>query len=411
MIGPILVGLSALLTLVLFPFFAYLGLVATAALTRRRVEGTPDESAWDPPRFVVVIPAHNEEAGIRDTVASCLGLDYDPERFTVFVVADNCDDSTAAEARAAGARVVERRDDRRRSKGHALEYFLETTPEVQPGGHFDAVVIIDADTVVDRGLLRAFCAGLRLGWDWMQAYYTARNPESSWRTRLMTYALGLYNGVLPLGQERLGLSVGLKGNGMAFSFRGLSRFPWRAFGLVEDAEFGWMLKAAGERAHFVPTARVYGEMVSQGERAVSQRRRWEVGRRALRERFAGELIRSKHIGNWRKALYLVDLFLPPLVTLLLAYALALAVHPAALFITGLAAFTAYLWPFHMLMGLALVVYGLGPCLALGLPSRYLTGVFYLPYYAFWKYARVGHRPPDGWQRTGRETSVGSGPSN
>ena len=104
----------------------------------------------------------------------------------------------------------------------------------------------------------------------------------------MSLAFSLCNGVLPWGQERLGLSVGLKGNGMCFSRRGLTRFPWKAYGLVEDAEFSLMLRLAGERVHFLPEARVFGEMVSGGgPAAASQRSRWEAGRRALARQVPG----------------------------------------------------------------------------------------------------------------------------
>ena len=169
--------------------------------------------------------------------------------------------------------------------------------------------------MVDPGLLPAFDAGLAEGKDWLQGYYTVRNPDASWRTRMMTYAFSLANGVWMLGLERLGLGVGLKGNGMCFSSRGLRRFPWRAYGLVEDMEFALMLRARGERVRFLPEARVFGEMVSRGgPGAASQRRRWEAGRRALRGKFAGPLAGSESIGPYRKVMYLLDLFFPPLVT-------------------------------------------------------------------------------------------------
>ncbi len=87
----------------------------------------------------------------------------------------------------------------------------------------DAVVIVDADTTIDPNLLRSFDQALRRGHDWIQAYYTVANPDQSWRTRLMTYAFSLFNGVMQLGQNALGSSAGFKGNGMCFSTRGLAR--------------------------------------------------------------------------------------------------------------------------------------------------------------------------------------------
>lgn len=400
-----IVALGLLLTVVLLPFFAYLGLVALAALVggSGRGGGVADPGGdGPPPRLAVVIPAHDEEAGIAATVRSCLASDYDRERFRVWVIADNCGDGTAARAREAGASVFERADPGRRSKGYALETFFDRATGPWADGRFAAAIVVDADTLIDPGLLRACAAALRSGDDWAQAYYTVRNPDASWRTRLMTYALSLINGALPLGQDRLGLGVGLKGNGMMFSARGLARFPWRAYGLVEDAEFALMLKAAGERVRFLPEARVYGEMVGRGRAAATQRRRWEAGRRSLRGRFAGILARSGRLGPLRKLIYLIDLYLPPLVTLAAAFLATLLVYPVGLADAGLARALARIWPLHAAMGLALLAYLAVPFGRLGLSPRYLAGLVYVPYYAAWKLAVVGRRAPTSWIRTGRE---------
>src|SRR5262249_39072281 len=154
--------------------------------------------------------------------------------------------------------------------------------------------------------------------DWIQCYYTVRNPDASWRTRLMTFAFSLFNGVWLLGQDRLGLAIGFKGNGMCFSTKGLARVPWKAYGLTEDLEFSWILRTRGDRIHFLPETRVNGTMLSQGgPAAVAQRLRWETGRRAQRNLFFGSLLRSRQIGLLPKLMYAIDLLFPPLVSLFL----------------------------------------------------------------------------------------------
>ncbi|MFO0953616.1 MAG: glycosyltransferase family 2 protein [Isosphaeraceae bacterium] len=404
-------GLAAwLLTLFLTPMFGFLALVTAAALLLRRRgavagSGAGTEPGTVPARFVVLIPAHNEEANIGATVRSCMGVDYDPERFTVLVIADNCSDATARAAREAGAQVFERSDRNRRSKGYALEDVLEHLAREWPYGPYDAVVVIDADTLVDPALLSRFDRVLAGGDDWAQCYYTVRNPDASWRTRLLTYALSLFNGVWLLGQDRLRLSVGFRGNGMCFSARGLAHCPWRAYGLVEDQEFSWMLRAAGERVRFVPEARVYAEMVSRGRDAVSQRRRWEEGRKSLAGRFLRPVLGSRALGFWHKALSAVELGFPPLMKLFGLFCLALLVHPAALAFPGLAETARRLAPLHLFMFLTLAVYAVSPFLTLGLPARYMFTLAAIPYYAAWKVAATfGSRTTD-WVRTRREAAA------
>src|SRR5215471_14708654 len=71
-------------------------------------------------RFAIVVPAHDEEAGIAATVKNLLGIAYPKEMFSVVVVADNCSDRTSALAEEAGARVLVRQDENLRGKGYAL---------------------------------------------------------------------------------------------------------------------------------------------------------------------------------------------------------------------------------------------------------------------------------------------------
>ena len=158
-----------------------------------------------------MIPAHDEEPVIATVVKSCLELDYPQSLFQVVVIADNCSDRTASLAGRAGARVVERFDDLKKSKGYAIDYLIETLQKSGEIDSTDALVIVDADSTVDPDLLRAFDRELQSGHDWLQAYYTVSNPDESWRTRLLTYSFSLFNGVMPLGKTRLGVSAGVHG--------------------------------------------------------------------------------------------------------------------------------------------------------------------------------------------------------
>ena len=393
-----------LATAALAPFFFFLAMITIASIGGRPGRSKAGSGATaGRSRFLIVIPAHDEEGVIGSTVRSCRSLDYDPDLFSIHVIADNCSDQTAREAREAGASVVERYDPDLRSKGHALEYFFTRIPEGRPDSGYDAAVLIDADTIVDAGLLKTFDRTLGEGKDWVQGYYTVRNPDASWRTRMMTYAFSLANGVWMLGLERLGLSVGLKGNGMCFSAGGLRRFPWRAHGLVEDMEFALMLRVQGERVRFEPEARVFGEMVSRGgPGAASQRRRWEVGRRSLRGKFAGPLVGSPALGTLRKMLYLIDLFFPPLVTLALGLIMSASIHALSALEWRFMPASHDLLPVHMAMLAAFFAYALSPILVLGLPVRYFLSLLMLPYYITWKLFMASKRRSEGWVRTPRE---------
>ena len=247
------------------------------------------------------------------------------------VIADNCSDQTARLAAGAGARVVERFDDEKKSKGFAIGYLIELLERTGGSARLDALVFVDADTIVDRDLLRAFDVDLTSGHDWVQAYYTVKNADASWRTRLMTYALSLFNGVMPLGKTRLGVGSALYGNGMCFSVRGLRRVPWECHGLVEDMEYAWNIRLAGEKIEFEPGVSVRAAMIASGGKAsAGQRRRWEYGRRQVRSTFLGPLLCSERLGVWKKVLSLLELTIPTMGILAVLYVVLGALDGLAL---------------------------------------------------------------------------------
>jgi cellulose synthase/poly-beta-1,6-N-acetylglucosamine synthase-like glycosyltransferase len=396
------IAILVLLNVVLLPYGLFLLGTAVAAFIARR-DKLPEREPRS--RFLIVIPAHDEEACITSTVQSCFASNYPESLFSVLVIADNCSDATTARALEARANVIERSDPHRKSKGHAIEYMFEV---LAPSGGLDsthAIVIVDADTTIDPDLLRYFDADLRAGRDWIQSYYSVADPERSWRTRLMAYAFSLYNGVLPLGLTALGSSAGLRGNGMCFSTRGLNRRPWACYGLVEDMEYSWSLRIAGEHVAFQPGATVLGAMPSAGGSAATQRRRWESGRGEIRRKFLLSLLKTDQLGLWQKTLALCELTIPSMAGLFLLYAVALMLNlyvcasPEPL-ISPLARWLVLCNSLFLTISLA--VYAVSPFLVLGLPVRYVASLPLFPVYLCWKLLiSLGGRPRE-WVRTARE---------
>ena len=77
----------------------------------------------DRPNITVLVPAHNEAAGIAVTLKTLL-LDLTSQD-RLIVIADNCTDETASIARSIGATTIERHDLHKRGKGYALDYGLK----------------------------------------------------------------------------------------------------------------------------------------------------------------------------------------------------------------------------------------------------------------------------------------------
>ncbi len=369
----------------------YLFVLTLLSRRQRPVAGVATDT-----RFAVVVPAHDEEGGIATTVSNLLEVDYPSDRFQVVVVADNCSDQTAVRAEQAGARVLVRHDEERRGKGYALAYAFERLMS-----EVDAVVVVDADTVVSPNLLRAFGARIGAGALAVQADYAVRNPNASWRTRLMAIAFGAFHVLRSLARERMGLSAGLRGNGMCFTSRVLELVPHDAYSIVEDVEYGIRLGEAGYRVHYAAEAHVYGEMVSSSRASQSQRERWERGRASLAGS-RGRPLLLKAIRTRDRVLFdlAVDILLPPLSTIALFTAAGFSAAFAAGFVARTPVSRA-LWSANL--G-ALVAYVLRGWSLSGTGARGLVDLASAPVYVAWKvWLRVrGAGTPKDFVRTTRE---------
>lgn len=350
-------------------------------------------------RFDVIVPAHDEAPGIGRTIANLLQLDWPRLQFRVLVVADNCTDSTAEVARAAGAEVLIRNDANARGKGYALAYAFDYSVAAP---HSDAVVIVDADSEVSANLLEAFAVRLEEGASAVQAHYGVLNPHDSWRTRLMAIALGAFHMLRSRARERLRVSCGIRGNGWCVTQALLRQVPYRAFSLTEDIEFGIELGITGQRVVYAEEARVDGEMVTNAQSARSQRQRWEAGRFRLICLNLPRLIRAT---LRQRSLVCMDL------------ALDLLVLPLSYVILGvlLYAFTGALgWlmlgePRHLLLALidflVLALYVLRGWQLSNVGPRGLLDLARAPAFVAWKLLLLfaGRRPRQ-WIRTERERS-------
>ncbi len=293
-------------------FSLYLTAIGIAAAVRLNGRAYLDPVSQGATRFRIMIPAHNEELLIKDTIAAIQAIDYPKSLYEVHVVADNCTDRTVEIAEFAGAFVHERTEPTNPGKGPALVWLLDLLP---PGAVSDVVVIIDADTIVEPNLLQAFAECFEAGAIAVQGHYAVRDDAKGGETSLRGAAFAVRHFVRPAGRVQLGGSSSLYGNGMAFT-EGIARtFPWSAH-LTEDLDLGLRLLLAGESVDFAPGAVVRGEIPDSLEKARSQNERWETGRRAIARTYLPRLMAAAWRGDYgRRWAYLdaaFDIGMPPL---------------------------------------------------------------------------------------------------
>lgn len=370
--------------------------LAVASLARERLAAPAALGAR--PRIAVLVPAHDEELLVGRCVRSLLDQSYPEGGCEVVVIADNCTDDTAAVAKAAGARVLVRHEPGLRGKGRALRWAMDLMlAEPAPP---DAFVVVDADSVADRGLVAGLAAAYTAGHDVVQGEYTLLEESGP---EMVGVGFLLFHRVRFRGRARLGMAANLVGNGMLMSSRVLRRHPWNAFTGVEDLEYSIALRRAGVRPFFASSARVAGPPAASGSGAVRQRMRWEGGRFHVTRTQLGPLlagaIARRDPGLLDAAL---DLATPPL-SALTATVVAGCGVAGALWAFGLIdGWAVGPWAVALAAVPAFVVIGV---LSAGASARLWPVLLGAPRFVAWKlvtYARLarGH-DVHGWDRTDR----------
>ncbi len=256
----------------------------------------------------IIIPAHNESAGILGTLTDLMRQLSANDR--LIVVADNCSDDTAALAASAGAEVIERNDLVRIGKGYALACGLAHLNDKPPA----FVIFIDADCRVQHDMiarLKFACATFDAP---VQACFLMVAAEQSpINHELAEFAWIIKNWARPLGLLALGFPVQLMGTGMIFPWKLIRSVVLASDNLVEDLKLGLDLAAAGHAPRFYPQVVGTSEFPLSTKGTDSQRQRWVQGHVGMiLEEAPGLLLRALTTRNWRLLVLVVDLMVPPL---------------------------------------------------------------------------------------------------
>lgn len=225
------------------------------------------------PTVAVLIPAHNEQLGIGATLESLQAQLVEGDR--IIVIADNCEDNTAAIARSYGAIAIERTDTENRGKSYALDYGIRY---LEQNNAPETVIIVDADCLVQpESLNRLASLAVQKNRPVQALYLMYSPPNSSLKTKIAEFAWAVKNWARALGYHHLGLPCQLMGTGMAFPWALIQKANIASGHIVEDLKLGLELADQKHPPLFCPEAVVTSVFPINTEGAKSQRTRWEHG--------------------------------------------------------------------------------------------------------------------------------------
>jgi len=355
------------------------------------------------PRVDVLVPAHNEATGISATLKTLLPQLTAQNRLVV--IADNCDDETAAVARAVGATVIERHEPDRRGKGYALDYGLQFIAADPP----EVVVVLDADCVVHPGTIdRIARLAVARGRPVQATYLLTQSANPTPKEAVSVLAFMVKNLVRPSGLDRLGLPCLLTGSGMAFPWSVIGLVSLASSNIVEDMQLAVDLAIGGHAPLFSREAKVTGVLPQQKHAAKSQRRRWEHGHLQTLLTQIPRLLEASRQKRFDLLAIALDLCVPPLSLLVMMWAAAIA---GALLVGALS--SAWIPTIVLAIeGLLISISIVGAWVKFGRGNLPLLTLLAVPLYILWKiplYFAFLVRPQKNWIRTERDAADSPGP--
>lgn len=330
-------------------------------------------------KFAIIIPAHNEELFIGDVLQSSKMLNYPLELYEIIVIADNCTDKTAQITREMSIKCLDRQDSRKRGKPYAIDWAFKQIDL----NNYDAVVIIDADTLLDRNFLYAMNRKLNEGAEVIQGYFGIMNPDDTWVTRLAVIPGILKFNLRYFCKDFSRLSCPLMGNGMCFSKIIISTYGWNAFSITENWEYFAKLVLNNHIPAYSGDALIYSHAVTALKHGEIQRKRWLQGSLQTAIEYVPKLLvnglRERKIAKLDAALELVL----PSYAMLFNWTIISLVALSALWALDLQTFSLLVW----FLSLALAQLGL---FALGLimgkvPFKTWMSLIYIPIFLIWKF--------------------------
>lgn len=248
-------------------------------------------------KMAVMICARNEEKVIGDLIESLHNQTYDLSKITIFVMADNCTDSTADVARSMGAVVYTRFNKEFIGKGYALAALREHIKEDFPEG-FDAYFVFDADNILAPDYIEQMNRTLCEGHDVATSYRNSKNYGDSWISA--GYALWFLRETRYLNHARyiLKTSCAVSGTGFMFSRKVAEEIDtWPFHTLTEDIEFSVSQILSGRKIAFCPDAELFDEQPVTFRQSWNQRLRWARGGLQVFTGYGWRLTKGMMTGN------------------------------------------------------------------------------------------------------------------
>lgn len=282
-----------------------------AASARRRKAEHPCVPEEYRSKFLVIIPAHNEEKVVRGICSDIASQGFSRGGVRALVVADNCTDATESIAReyeGESLRVMTRSSEVR-GKGAALDYAVSRFGEAFRGFEPDYVVIFDADNRIPRDFFSSLAEHAEGGYPAIQCNVRTKNPDTSLIARSSYYEGLTLQRLWQEGKDRLGLCNALAGTGEAIRYDLISEMKF-GNSLTDDLDLTVRLAMRGMKVKYAYCPATYDEKPNRIDVEFRRRVRWATGHFQTFFKYGGALLRRPSRVTLDAFFYLMNIASP-----------------------------------------------------------------------------------------------------
>ena len=228
--------------------------------------------------FSILIPSHNEEDVIYDTLQNIQKIKYPKDYFNVYIIMDNCTDNTLKEFNRFKQdypfstnidKIIVNGGSKPKALNKAIFYLKENDL-----WKADNIIILDADNIISDTMLQSYDYYHKMYNDILQCRILSAN-DNNIISQGFTSSFNFMAYGFQYTRNCIGLSASLSGTGFSIKRDIFDKVGFnRCDTLTEDLEFSILCILNGYKIKYVPEEYVLNQHLESFKPSIIQRIRW-----------------------------------------------------------------------------------------------------------------------------------------